>query len=197
MLIRRNVIIFGLKNFISACHLVYDKKIYWLISLAIFVLLISFNFLAFDFNWLTYLWQINIFSRFEIFLMIIDVIVFKIRISPIPSLLMISIALAGSLNLTFLLYFIRRGFFDAKSVSTSLSSLILATLGFGCLSCGSIILSSILGFWLSVEIISLFPYQGIEFGIISLLLLFISTFWLAIKIAKISQSCCEVKLKNL
>ena len=57
-------------------------------------------------------------------------------------------------------------------------------LGVGCASCGSVILTSLIGFASATVVLGLLPLRGIEFGIIGIIILVLA---MRLTIKKINQ----------
>lgn len=94
-----------------------------------------------------------------------------VLISTMEKIFLLIIAILVGYSITILSFYIKRritgGAYDGKSFFGILVSL----LGVGCASCGSVILSSLLGLSAAGAVIGFLPLNGIEFLIISIALL--------------------------
>lgn len=102
------------------------------------------------------------------------------------SVLLILISLLFSVNLAFLVYYIRK----VKKVlkgskriqAVGIGGLVSGLLGIGCAACGSIVLTAILASVGAPGLILLLPLHGGEFGILGIVLLLFSILMLSRKI---------------
>ena len=102
--------------------------------------------------------------------------------------LLIIIALLFALNLTLLVFYIRK----VKSVlkgnhhihAVGIGGLVSGLLGIGCAACGSIVLSAILSAVGASGLLLLLPLHGSEFGILGVMLL---VFSITVLVRKINQ----------
>ncbi len=86
----------------------------------------------------------------------------------------IAVVVLTGVNMSVLVYYMRRRIaFDYGSGSGIIGTL-SGFFGVGCASCGSVILSSIVGLGTSVSILGLFPLKGAEFGILGIVIIVFS-----------------------
>ena len=89
----------------------------------------------------------------------------------------------GGINLSLAYTYIRlRGEVILKSGVYSGIGLLFAFLGIGCAACGSVFLSTILGFFGAGALVTLLPYHGQEVGYLGVFFLSIATYSLAKKV---------------
>lgn len=89
------------------------------------------------------------------------------------------------INISLLLYYIRRRQSAATGRSaewSSLGGIISGVFGVGCAACGSVVLSTLLTTFGAGGLIALLPFHGAEFGILGLLLLSASIWYLTKRI---------------
>jgi hypothetical protein len=67
-----------------------------------------------------------------------------------------------------LVYFLRRSYKLQKTMSASFVGVLSSMLGVGCASCGSVVLTTLLGFGSTAAVISFLPFKGQEFGILGI-----------------------------
>ncbi len=96
----------------------------------------------------------------------------------------ILIALIAGINASLAVYLMRTRVLTGGSVVAGLSGLFTGSLGVGCASCGSLILTSFIGTAVGIGILAFLPLGGSEFGIAGVVLLSISTYLLAKQITK-------------
>lgn len=96
------------------------------------------------------------------------------------------IAVLFGINVTLLLYYIRRIRGVASSVRSTgvagISGLISGVLGIGCAACGTFVLTSVLALIGAGGIVTYLPFKGVEFGFIGIGLLLYSTYSIIRKI---------------
>lgn len=102
----------------------------------------------------------------------------------------IVVGLSG-VNLAMLTYYIKNRIKLEKATGTGMLGTIAGLLGVGCTSCGSVIISSIIGIGASTSFLGLFPLKGAEFGILGTLIILFSIYLIAKKIQ--NPLVCKVK----
>lgn len=95
------------------------------------------------------------------------------------SVLLLAIGGLIGVNLAMLLYHLREHRVSLEGGSGSLGGVVLGTLGAGCAACGSAVIAGTLGLIGAGWIVALLPLAGLEFALVGLLVLLLSTFWLA------------------
>jgi predicted membrane-bound spermidine synthase len=102
----------------------------------------------------------------------------------------IIIAILFGINISLLVYYIhRRGpAVDGSGASLSLGGLVSGIFGIGCATCGSFILTSLLGLFGAAGSFALLPFGGEECGFLGVGLLIMSTYWTTKNINK-SATC--------
>lgn len=99
--------------------------------------------------------------------------------APLQGALIVLVAVALGVNVAMLTYHFREHGVSAQQGSSSVVGAILGVLGAGCAACGSAILVAILSlFGVSTSLLWL-PLEGLEFAVIALGVVLLSTFWLA------------------
>ena len=104
----------------------------------------------------------------------------------------ISAGLAG-MQVSLLIYYLRQTARLQQSMGMSALGVATSMLGVGCASCGSVILTSFIGFGSATAVLVLLPFRGQEFGFLGIGILL---FAISLTIRKIDQPfVCEVKKK--
>jgi len=106
--------------------------------------------------------------------------------------MIVIVSLLSGLNIAMLVFHVRRRMKIQNAAGVSTFGLIIGTLGVGCSACGSVILSSLIGITAASALISTLPLKGAEFGIVSITLIGLSTYWIAKKIQ--SPETCAIKI---
>jgi len=104
----------------------------------------------------------------------------------------ISAGLAG-MQVSLLIYYLRQTARLQQSMGMSALGVATSMLGVGCASCGSVILTSFIGFGSATAVLDFLPFRGQEFGFLGIGILL---FAISLTIRKINQPfVCEVKKK--
>lgn len=103
-------------------------------------------------------------------------------------IMIVLVALLSGINIAMLVFYFKRRMAVGSAAGASGFGLAVGTLGVGCSACGSVILSSLIGITSASALVSALPLKGAEFGIISIALIGLSTYWIAKKI-QASQTC--------
>lgn len=99
----------------------------------------------------------------------------------ISALSLLITAVLFGVNIGLLTYYIRRRQVKSRNTTAHLASvggMVSAALGIGCAACGSIVLSAILSMFGAGSLILLLPLHGVEFGLVGIILLCFSIYYL-------------------
>ncbi|MFH5801529.1 hypothetical protein [Haladaptatus sp. CMAA 1911] len=99
--------------------------------------------------------------------------------SPIKeAVLLITSGLFG-INLSMSIYHLKEHNISLQSGTGSAVGVIFGTLGAGCAACGSVVLTGFLSFIGATSILTLLPFDGLSFSIISLVIFGLSIYWIS------------------
>lgn len=98
--------------------------------------------------------------------------------------LTLALAAAFGLNVALLTHYMRRQVRFNHAAGVSTAGIFIGLLGVGCASCGSVLLSSLLGAGSAIAAVGALPLRGQEFAWVGLALSAASTFSVAKKIAE-------------
>src|SRR3989344_4815205 len=125
---------------------------------------------------------------------IADKLTFPIRLlesittnfTTLSALYTVAIALLAGINIAFIAYLIgqQRERISQSGATAAVFGILSGTVGMGCAACGSLILTSLLGTVGGTGLVVALPLRGGEFGIIGVVLLGVSTYFLARQITK-------------
>lgn len=101
----------------------------------------------------------------------------------------IVVALSG-INIAMLTFYIRNRIKLEKAAGIGIVGTAAGLLGVGCTSCGSVILSSIIGIGASNSFLGFFPLKGAEFGILGTIIILFSIYLIAHKIK--NPNLCKI-----
>ena len=162
-----------MKVIFSTFKIVYGKILYVLVSVFSLILLLLIDVTLINRGVVSFVMDndfLDAATRFKIFMDSLADTGSILRWDEI--ILIIFITILSSISITFLIFFIknqvRRGFDNGLSFM----GVVLSLFGVGCLSCGSALLISLLGISTASAIIGFLPLKGVEFSIISVVLLF-------------------------
>lgn len=108
-------------------------------------------------------------------------------------IMIVLVAFLSGINIAMLAFYFKRRMAVGSAAGASGFGLVIGTLGVGCSACGSVILSSLIGITSASALISALPLRGAEFGIASITLIGLSTYWIAKKIQ--SPQTCAIKTR--
>ena len=106
-------------------------------------------------------------------------------------ILTIAVSALFSVDFSLTAYYFQKKVSIEKSAGISLVGLLLGLTGVGCISCGSVILMSVLGLTTATAFISILPLRGAEFSLISIAILSYSIYLLNKKI--VNPDFCKIK----
>lgn len=99
-------------------------------------------------------------------------------------ILMLTVTITAGISIAMLVYYLKRRIKLDIAIGTNVFGILAGIVGIGCASCGSVILTSAVGLSASGAFISFLPLQGLEFGLVSLVLLVWSIWSVSKKIQK-------------
>lgn len=99
---------------------------------------------------------------------------FRTNLSVVDQAITLITSLLAGVNIALLVDLLRRRASVQKIAGVNILGIVGSLLGTGCASCGSVILVSLLGLTAASGFLALLPLGGLEFGIISILLLLFS-----------------------
>lgn len=109
---------------------------------------------------------------------------FRTNFTPLSGLLLVLTSILIGVQSALFTYFMGQRIKRTNLVGMSLIGSILSLIGIGCASCGSIIISSLIGLSSMVVVIGILPLKGLEFSIVGILLLLFAIKQTADKIDK-------------
>ncbi|MFC6906045.1 hypothetical protein [Halalkalicoccus tibetensis] len=95
------------------------------------------------------------------------------------SLLLVAIGGLTGVNVAMLLYHLREHRVSLGGSSGSVGGVVFGTLGAGCAACGSAVVAGALGVFGAGWVLALLPLEGLEFALLGIVVLVLSTYWLA------------------
>ncbi len=132
---------------------------------------------------LPWLWRLLAVGKFKIFAWTIEN--FGLNFTPVRAVFTVVIAVLLGINLAMLSFYFKQRRAGAAAVGASGLGLAMSILGVGCAACGSVVLTSVLGYAAAAKFLGALPGRGLEFSVISLALLWLSIAMLSQKIITI------------
>ena len=111
--------------------------------------------------------------------------------SPFSRTITIISATLTGIQTSLLIYYLRQSMKIYKGLGVSLAGIATSLLGVGCASCGSVVLTSLIGFGSTTIVLAILPFRGQEFGFVGIAILL---FAISFTLKKINQPyVCDVK----
>ena len=174
-----------MNNLISAFREVFSDWKQWIILVTLFLVVALFQIWLTSYTIIHFVFTSSILSwRDNISILGSSVIAFFEEITMLTQAGVLLMALLIGLNLTLLIFYFKRHFKTQGAAGVSVFGMVLGVLGVGCISCGPVVFTSILGLALSTNLLTFLPLRGGEFTIIAMCLLLISTYLIAQKISR-------------
>lgn len=98
---------------------------------------------------------------------------------PLTAIVLVTLAVLLGVNVSLFAYYLRTHDLTLRRGSGSVGSIVLGTLGAGCASCGSAVLAGVLSLVGGTWVMALLPLEGLEFSLLAIPLILVSTFWIA------------------
>ncbi len=151
---------------------VFRKPLYLVLAVLITLLLLLVNAIVINKGLITFLLQWDIFD-WSIRLRVIGSALLNAGavLGVVDKIFLLTLSVLAGISVVLLLYFIKRRIRVGLEGGASLAGIILSFIGIGCASCGSVILSSVIGLSTATAFISFLPLDGLEIGLASFVLL--------------------------
>lgn len=86
----------------------------------------------------------------------------------------VSIAILTGIQSSLFVYYLKQSFRAQKEIGISFVGISLSLIGVGCVSCGSVVLTSLIGLSFTTAIITYLPFRGQEFGFIGIAIMLVA-----------------------
>lgn len=111
--------------------------------------------------------------------------------TPLSRTLTITSSTLTGIQASLLIYYLRQSVRIQTEMGVSFAGVATSLLGVGCASCGSVVLTSLIGFGSATTILGILPFRGQEFGFVGIAILLVA---INFTIKKINQPfTCVVK----
>ncbi len=111
--------------------------------------------------------------------------------SPLSRTVTIISATLTGIQTSLLIYYLRQTIMVQREMGVSLLGVATSLLGVGCASCGSVILTSLIGLSSASTVLGILPFRGQEFGYLGIAILLMSIIYTMKKINQ--QYLCKVE----
>ncbi len=172
---------------------VFRKPVYVLIALIVGALVLSAAILFPNFSLIFSVWSqtdISFANKFNLLVELLGAL--KTNFSAVSATYTVGISILFGMNISMLMYFLRRRSIEIKKSDVSVGFLGIASgvIGVGCAACGSLVLTSILSIFGATWVLAYLPLKGEEFGILGIILLVVSLHRISKRIQ--DPSVCKV-----
>jgi len=100
-------------------------------------------------------------------------------------------AILGGVQVSLVLYYLRHKVLAGKEAGMGIVGIVSSLLGVGCASCGSVVITSVIGLGATSSVIAMLPWHGVEFAVVGLLIILFSVIMTAKKLYE--TQFCELK----
>lgn len=162
---------------------VFSKPRYIVLSVIAFLFVLTLAIWLPNINFLAHTATSNLFSISEKFGILSSIFgSFGTNFTVFSRIITITLAFLFAINFSFFTYFLLRSSRLNREAGIGTTGFILGLIGVGCASCGSVILTSFLGVSSAAGFIGVMPLKGQEFGLLSIVFLSISIYFISKKI---------------
>lgn len=184
-----------IKNVIIACQEILRVRKYLLMFLMIGIIFALIEIWLANYSVLSFVFRSPVFSWSNKFSILWSTIgTFFTQFELFSRITVVLTAVLIGLNSTLLIFYFKKRFALQGTTGMSLGSIVLSCVGVGCTSCGSVILSSFLGFAFTTKVLATLPFQGKEFSFMAIGILLISIYLVAQKI--VNPLSCKIEVKH-
>lgn len=115
--------------------------------------------------------------------------------TPLSKILIIISSTLSGIQGSLLIYYLRQAVRIQTETGISIAGIAMSLLGVGCTSCGSVILTSIIGFGSTTTVLGILPFKGQELGFVGIIILLAAIYY---TLKKINQpfACVVKKYQN-
>lgn len=172
-----------LNNLISSFRLVYASWSAWLITCLVAGLFGVMSIWLLSLGFLRYVFTVGLYTWPEKVRVLLDFpALAAIRFTPETVVIVLVMAILTGVNMALLTHYLRTRITADRQLGIGLLGVVVGLLGLGCLSCGSIIIASLIGVAASTAFLGVLPLHGLEFGLSGIGLIVLSIYLLAQKI---------------
>jgi len=162
---------------------IYSKKSDIFISVVVAALVILIGIILPQLEFLSQIFRSDLFGWNEKFNILFNVLYDTMRgTKPGAQFFLLVVAALSAMNITFFVYYTQHRVKTQVSAGLGIVGIIVGFFGIGCAACGSVLLSTVIGFAAASQVLGFLPFHGEEFSWLSILILLIANFYLIKKI---------------
>lgn len=165
---------------------------YWLLGVAVFAVTLAFAIWLPNLSFLRHTAvssDYTVFQKFSLFFTSLGAL--DTNFTPLSRTLTVAVAILFAINVVLALSYFKKKMALQRSAGLSALGALTGLLGIGCAACGSVLLSSVFGVTATAGFIGILPLGGQEFGIMSVVILGLSIFFITKKLKE--PAACEIK----
>lgn len=179
-------------NVVEAARIVFCRQVYIMVGVAVTLFFLAFEIALAHYALIAFAFQTDVFSWKDRLQVLGSSASMFFTVFPLDvKILAFITALIVGLNLSCLAYYLHNRMQTLRAAGSSLAGVLLSMIGVGCSACGSVVLSSLIGFGAATQVLAVLPLRGKEFSLLAILILTSSTYWVMKKI--IDPEVCRVK----
>lgn len=166
---------------LKVCRLVLSTPVYFILLLTLVPLFLILLILPNDYTVIIDVVILGESSAFSKTLLVYNLLPLTggVTYSLFTDSMMYIVSMSVSTNITLLIYHLKEHGFQIGGTASGTTSSILSVIGSGCASCGSTILTGLFSVLGISGALSVLPLHGGEFLLISLIISFLSIYWIA------------------
>lgn len=162
---------------------IYSKKSDIVISIVVAIFVIIIGILLPQLEFLSQIFRSDLFGFNEKFSILGHVMIDTMRGMKLGAKFFLMIVAAlSAMNITFFVYYTRCRIKTHLGAGLGIVGIIVGFLGIGCAACGSVLLTTLIGFVASTQLLGTLPFHGEEFSWLSIIILLIANYYLIKKI---------------
>ncbi len=151
---------------------IYKKPLYWLITLGVALLYVLIAIWIPQWSLIDYTLFKSTFTASQKIHILYETLGWFVTANTLTSqILTIVIALLAGINVALLVHYVSRRVRIVRTGGVGAIALVLSIFGVGCGACGSVILSSLFGLTVATGIAGFLPLKGLEFSLLSIVIL--------------------------
>lgn len=177
---------------ITAVSQVFSRLLYWLIAFSVALIIILITVLLSQFRFIISVLDSSFFDTPTKLKAIVSSFgAFQTNLMIEDQIFTVIIAILSGITMAMVVYYFKYRFSVHAAAGTSFLGVVVGLLGVGCSACGSVVVSTIFGVGATGIFLGVFPFEGTEISVLSVVILLGSLYVIARKIA--SPKMCDIK----
>lgn len=181
-----------LKNSFNALRTVFRLRTYLTVAILGMVLFVLVEMWLASYMLILFVWRGVAFGWQDRLSILVSAVTAYVTTFSWPiQLAAFTVASLVGINLALVIYYFQERYRLQSALGTGAFGAAMSLIGVGCASCGSVILSSLLGFTVATNLIATLPLRGQEFSLFAIAVLLFSIYVTAKKIS--DPGTCKIK----